>query len=146
MRLALQVVLSAAIVALSSCGDPHSRLGARLATFPAPSHLVFVAQEETGPSSCTPGGGCPQVARYYLSERSLDVTCRDVRSAVDGWDIQSVDWDMDQEVFSACSGSRQGMSVSVFDADKLPILTLAEIDPSEVRRYRSAVLISLTAV
>jgi hypothetical protein len=139
------VTVAAAIVALSSCGDPHSRLRARLATFPAPSHLVLVAQEETGPSSCSPGGGCPEVARYYLSKRGLDVTCRDVRSAVDGWDIQPIDWDMDQEVFNACLGSRQGLSVSVFDANRLPVVTSAEIDPSELRRYHSAVLISLTA-
>ena len=69
-----------------------------------------------------------------------------MRSAVDGWDIQPVDWDMEQEVFSACLGSRRGLSVSVFEADRLPVLTSAEIDPAELRRYRSAVLISLTAV
>jgi hypothetical protein len=140
------VILAAALIALASCGDPHSRLRARLATFPAPSHLVFVHQEEHGPSSCSPGGGCPEVSRYYLSERGLDVTCRDVRSAVDGWDIQPVDWDMEQEAFNACSGSRRGLSVSVFDADRLPVVTSAEIDPSELRRYRSAVLMSLTAL
>jgi hypothetical protein len=146
IRLALHIVLAAAIVALPSCGDPHGRLRARLATFPAPTHLALVHQEETGPSSCSPGGGCPTVARYYLSERSLDVTCRDVRSAVDGWDVQPIEWDMDPEVFNACLGSRQGLSVSVFDADRLPALTSAEIDPSELRRSRSAVLISLMAV
>jgi hypothetical protein len=135
----------AALVALSSCGDPHSRLRDRLATFPAPSHLVLVAEEDTGPSSCSPGGGCPTVARYYLSERSLDITCRDVRSAVDGWDIQPVDWEMDQAVFNACSGSRRGLSVSIFDADKLPVVTSAEMDRTELRRYPSAVVISLTA-
>jgi hypothetical protein len=145
------VIIAAATVAISSCGEAllHSGLRARLATFPAPSHLVLVHQEETGPSSCF-AGDCPRVARYYLSEQNLDVTCRDVRSAVDGWDFQPVDWDMDQGVFNACSGGvltgERALSVSVFDADRLPALTSAEIDPSELRRYRSAILISLTAV
>jgi hypothetical protein len=128
------VTLAAALVALSSCGDDflHSGLRARLARFPAPSHLVLVHQEETGPSSCF-AGDCPSVARYYFSEQNLDVTCRDVRSAVDGWDFQSVDWEMDPGVFNACSGGvrtvDRALSVSVFDADRLAAVTSAEIDP-----------------
>jgi hypothetical protein len=149
MRLTHLVIIAAAIAALSSCGDLHSGLRARLPTFPAPSHLVLVHQEETGPSSCL-AGDCPSAARYYLSEQSLDVTCRDVRSAVDGWDFQPVDWDMHQGVFNACSGGvlagERALSVSVFDADRLRAVTSAEIDPPEPRRYRSAVLISLTAL
>jgi hypothetical protein len=149
MRLTHLVIIAAAIAALSSCGDLHSGLRARLATFPAPSHLVLVHQEETGPSSCL-AGDCPSAARYYLSEQSLAVTCRDVRSAVESWDLQPMDWDMDQGIVNACSGGglteERALSASVFDADRLPETTSVEIDPSDLRRYRSAVLISLTAL
>jgi hypothetical protein len=149
MRLTHLVIIAAAIAALSSCGDLHSGLRARLPTFPAPSHLVLVHQEETGPSSCL-AGDCPSAARYYLSEQSLAVTCRDVRSAVESWDLQPMDWDMDQGIVNACSGGglteERALSASVFDADRLPETTSVEIDPSDLRRYRSAVLISLTAL
>jgi hypothetical protein len=139
------VVAVAAIIGLSSCIDRHSGLRARLAKFPAPPDLVLIDEEETGPSSCV-NGDCPTVARFYLTEQTLDITCRSVRRAVDGWVFESVDWSMEADAFNACSGHVAGLSVSVFDADRLPAVSSAEIDPFELRRYRSAVLISLTAL
>src|SRR5918995_504175 len=140
----------AVIVGLSSCVDLHSGLRARLAEFPAPSELVLSLEEERGPSSCSPGAGCPSVARYYLTEQALDVTCRTVRRAVDGWVSEPVVWNMEEDAFNACAGGVQmggrGLSVGVFEADRLPVLTLTEIEPSELRGYRSVVGISMTAV
>ncbi len=139
------VVGVAVIIGLSSCIDRHSGLRSRLAKFPAPPDLVLLDEEETGPSSCV-NGDCPRVARFYLTEQTLDVTCRSVRHAVDGWWSEPLDWDMEADSFNACLGHVARLSVSVFDADRLPAVTSAEIDPSELEAYRSAVLISLTAV
>jgi hypothetical protein len=138
------VVGVAAIIGLSCCVDLHSGLRARLAKFPAPPDLVLRHEEEAGPSSCV-NGDCPQVARYYLTEQTLEVTCRSVRRAVDRWVSEPVDWSMEEDGFNACLGHVAGLSVSVFDADRLPAVTSA-IDPSELRGYRSAVLIVLTAL
>ena len=140
------VVVVAALIGLSSCIDLHSGLRARLAKFPAPPDLVLFHEEETGPSSSCVNGDCPEVARFYLSEQTLDVTCRSVRRAVDGWWSEPLDWNMEEDAFNTCSGHVARLSVSVFDADRLRAVTSAEIDPSELKSYRSAVLISLTAV
>lgn len=139
------VVAAAAIVGLASCVELHSGLRARLAKFPAPPDLVLRHEEESGPSSCI-NGDCPEVARFYLTEQTLDVTCRSVRRAVDGWWSEPLDWNMEADAFNACSGHVAGLSVSVFDADRLPAVTSAEIDPSELKAFRSAVLTSLTAL
>ena len=140
------VVVVAAIIGLSSCTDPHSALRARLENFPAPPDLVLFHEEERGPSSCV-NGDCPSVTRYFLTEQPLDVTCRTVRRAVDGWvserTSEPVEWNMERDAFNACSGGIRGLAVSVFEADQLPVLTLNDIDPSQLRGYRSAVLISV---
>ena len=58
----------------------------------------------------------------------------------------ALNWNMEADAFNACLGYGGRLSVSVFDADRLPAVTSAEIDPSELKAYRSAVLIGLTAL
>jgi len=60
----------------------------------------------------------------------------------------SLEWSGDDGAFNACLGAgRRGsraFSVSVFEAEKLPVLTLEPIDPAELRGYRSAISLSLS--
>lgn len=107
VRLTLDVCMATAMVAAPSCdsGRPQEELRAELATFPAPSHLVLVQTEETGPSSCV-AGDCPEAIRYYLSERSLAVTCEDMRRASDDWDLPPVDWTTDEGGIQRMLGCR----------------------------------------
>jgi hypothetical protein len=103
--------------------------------------------EETGPSSCI-GGDCPSEARFYLSERSLVATCKDLRAASDDWGLIPLDWTGDDGVFNACLGAGRddswALSVSVFDAEKLPAVTSTDIDRTELAGYQSGVLIVLS--
>jgi hypothetical protein len=131
-------------------GLQQEELRDEVATFPAPAHLVLVHREESGISSCI-GGDCPSAVRYYASERSVEATCRDVRRSVDRWGLAEVEWTIDEgSEWSPCSGggrsAGQALSVSVFDADHLPTLTLSDIDRSDIRPYRSGVLVSLSVL
>ncbi len=104
-------------------------------------------QEETGPSSCF-AGDCPAGGEVLRDRTRLDVTCRDLRRAIDRWDTRSVMWRGRPGEFNACGGAAQTdeatLSVSVFAANRLDEITDPLIDPSDLSRYRSAVLISLT--
>jgi hypothetical protein len=154
-RPVLRLCMAAAFIAAVSCGDPagsgdgdpHDELRADLATFPAPSHLNLVGMEETGPPSCI-AGDCPREARFYLSERSLAATCKDVRAASNDWGLIPLDWTGDDGVFNACLGAgrddSRSLSVSVFDAEKLPAVTSTDIDRTELAKYQSGVLIALS--
>jgi hypothetical protein len=138
-----------ALASAPSCEDAHPQkeLRAELASFPAPSNFDLIRTEERGPSSCIVGD-CPAAVSYYVSEEGLAATCRKVRGPSDDWAPVLLEWSGDDGAFNAClgagrSGSR-ALSVSVFEADKLPAFISKPIDPSELRGYRSAVLISLS--
>jgi hypothetical protein len=106
----------------------------------------LVLREESGISSCI-GGDCPSAVRYYASQRSVEVTCQDVRDAIDRWGIQQVAWDFDGDELDRCtaygSDGDRYLSVAVFAAEELPPSVVSTIDLSQVRRARSAVLLDL---
>jgi hypothetical protein len=151
LRLALRICLATSMLASPACDYRVSRLQqdelrAELATFPAPDHLRFVHREEGGISSCI-GGDCPWADRYYVSERSVEITCQDVRRAIDRWGVQDVDWHIGESELNPCTAGGTGgdryLSVAVYDADRLLPSIASGIDRSELRRYRSAVSLSL---
>jgi hypothetical protein len=154
-RLALNVCIATLLGLVPSCADRpgteqrlQEELLTELDTFPAPSHLDLIHTEEAGPSSSCRAGDCPRVSRFFVTDHGLAGTCRDVESASEGWGLMSMHWTGDDGAFNACLGAGQdngrGISLSVFDAERLPVLTSAEIDIAELRGYRSGVLIVLS--
>jgi hypothetical protein len=155
IRAAFNVCLATMIVVVSSCADglgseqrPKEELLTELETFPAPSHLDLLHTEEAGPPSSCRAGDCPRVSRFFVTERGLAGTCRDLESASEDWDFMPMHWTGDDGAFNACLGAGQdkarGISMSVFDAKRIPLLTSAEIEPADLRGYRSGVLIVLS--
>ena len=140
------------LLLVPACDSRESRreqeeLRDEVATFPAPAHLVLIDREESGIASCI-GGDCPRAVRYYASERSVEATCRDVRSAVQRWNLAQVEWNIDLgSELGPCRGSGvtegQSLSVSVFDADRLSTLIVSDLEPADVRQYGSGVLVEL---
>jgi hypothetical protein len=137
---------------VSACDSSESRreqeeLRDEVATFPAPAHLVMIRREESGIASCV-GGDCPRADRYYASIRSVEVTCRDVRRAVQRWNLAQVEWTLDLgSEIAPCSGSGQSegraLTVSVFNADRLPTRVTSGIEQEDAPAYRSGVVVEL---
>jgi hypothetical protein len=151
LRPVIRASLVVAILAMPACDSETTRrqqeaLRADLATFPAPDHLKLVHREESGISSCI-GGDCPSAVRYYASPRSVEVTCQDVRDAIDRWGIQQVTWRIDGDELDPCtaygSDGDRYLSVGVFPAERLPPSVVSAIDLSQFRRARSAVSVDL---
>jgi hypothetical protein len=151
IRSVIRACLVIAILTMPACGSETTRrqqedLRAELATFPGPDHLKLVHQEERGISSCI-GGDCPSAVRYYMSERSVEITCQDVTEAIDRWGIQQVEWRADEGEPDQCtaygSDGDRHLSVAVFAAEELPPSVVSTIDVSQFRRARSAVLLDL---
>lgn len=145
----IRASLVGAILTLPACDSEATRrqqeeLRDELATFPAPDHLKLVHREESGISSCI-GGDCPSAVRYYASLRSVEVTCTDVRDAIDRWGIQQVEWGIDEDELNRCtaygSDGDRYLSVAVFAAEELPPSVVSALDFSRFRRARSAVLL-----
>ena len=67
------------------------------------------------------------------------------------WNLVQMAWniDLDSEL-GPCRGSGisegRSLSVSVFDASHLPTLIVSDLEPTDVRQYRSGVLVSLTTL
>ena len=142
--------LVVAILATPACDSETTRrqqeeLRDELATFQAPDHMTLVHEEESGISLCI-GGDCPSAIRYFTSERSVEVSCRDVRDAIDRWGVQQVEWRHEGEPGECTAYGSDGdryLSVAVFAAERLPPSVVSEIDGSQLRRARSAVLLDL---
>ncbi len=139
------------ILAVPACDYEATRrqqeeLRAELATFPAPDHLTLAHREELGISACI-GGDCPRAFRYYVSLRSVEVTCQDVTRAVDGWGVQQMDWNIDDSELNPCtaygSDGDRYLSVAVFPAERLTPSEASELDGPQLRLARSAVLLDL---
>jgi len=154
-RLVLMVCIATLLGLAPSCADrpgtehgPKEELRTELETFPAPSHLELLHTEEAGPPSSCRAGDCPRVSRFFVTEHGLAGTCRDIESASEDWNFMPMHWTGDDGAFNACLGAGQddgrGISLGVFDAKRIPLLTSAEIDPAELRGYRSGVLIVLS--
>jgi hypothetical protein len=138
----LAVAAFALVALIASCSDAHEALESEIETFPAPSHLVLLQHSVNGPSRCF-AGDCPRVSRYYASERKVEDTCRDVRRAVDGWDVEDAHWRPTPCSLSTTRGGDE-LGIAVYSAARLPPSVIADLDPAELDRYRSAVYVSLT--
>lgn len=150
-RLRTTVPLIVATVVLSSCGGPSpERLQAELGTFPLPSHLVQIQMEASGNSLCLLAE-CPRASRVYITTRTAEITCGDLRAAIGRWDAaDEVKWveqyeDKDYPCRASAKLGGAFFGLVVFNPDLLLPSQMEKVPFTDRNRLRTAVTLSLDA-